>query len=216
MLNRKLIILVLIFSTSILRGQNYDSKSFGIGLKCGAPLLDISNSSIRSKLPGGAITPNLFFSIFKHEIMIGVDLWGREIYGAQLNYKYLLLKNNNNGNLFAECKFQYVQFGAGNVWNVKYNYLPPTTITGFGYNLIQNKSFVNTLGIGLRYSFFNRIRLQFSLSGGYNYYESNYSPTNTSHWGVNNYEVGTGFLPIVFLELGISLKLLKEKQNKAR
>lgn len=221
MLNRQSILIILLFSTSILRGQDYDSKSFGIGLIESVPLFAFSNSAaFESRTPGVHTTPNLFFSIQRHEIIVGPDIysgqkvnngyWTNKIYGFQMGYKYFLLKNDRKLNLFAECNLQYVQYGVGTTLSVQYNYLPSDR-DHKDYNLIQNKSFINTFGIGIKRTFFKRLGLQFVLSGGYNYYKSNFSPTNTNHLRISGYYVGNKTVPFALAKLGISFKLWKEK-----
>lgn len=227
-MRRRLTILTILFlSTLISRGQDYDTKSFGIGFNTSVPLLS-------ARVPGSIpITPNLYFSVQRHEIMFGIavyrsywaydnNYWMKEyfqnkIYGFQLNYKYYLFKSNRKFNLFAECDLKYVQYGIGTYDEVPYNYLPIDYSPGF-HNLIRNKSFLNTFGIGIKYTFLKCVGLQFALSGGYNYYQSNYSPTNYSHIGIQYvnyyYDAGNKILPIVCVELGLSFKLWKEKPSK--
>ena len=217
MLNRQsIIILIILFSTYILRGQEYNVKSFGVGLDGSASLLGYSNSSIQPRLPGFASTPNLFFSVRRHVVTFGLDIYTgatvsdkyfvNKIYGFQMGYKYFLMKNNKAFNLFAECNFRYVEYGLGAVLPVKYNYLP-TDYLHQNYNLVRTKSIFNTYGIGMTYTLFNRLILQLCVTGGYNFYKSNYAPTNTRHENLANYSVDSRTVSVIFADIGISYKL---------
>ena len=210
-------LLVFLFTTFVLKGQEYHTKSIGIGYKNTVSLLDTYRNGTR--IPDNfATTPYLSFSLKRYEIMLGVDIYRgqhvyrnyfeNKIYGFQLNYKYYLFKTNRNFNLYAACVLKYIQYRRGSSDAVHYNY--SSNEPGYTeYDLFSNKSFINTFGIGLRFTFLKIVGLHFSINGGYNYYESNYLPLNNTMNGGNF--VGNKTAPAVFADLGLSFRLWKEK-----
>lgn len=114
--------------------------------------------------------------------------------------------------MFADFAFQYVQYGFGVRDAVNYNYVPDIIIQP-EYNVVRYKSFVNTLGLGLQHSFLNRFWIYFTCSGGYNYFETEYSPTNPTHIGLGGYSQGTFIRPAIAVKLGLSYNVVRKNDN---
>ena len=181
------------------------NKSIDIGIS--APL------SFDSRIPGLALTPNINYCISRHQIQIGLDIYGNnrkpnhKIVGPHIAYKYLLRNETKNFNVFFDFNLQYVQYGTGLSVAVPYNYLP--TDDKKDYNLIQTKSLINTLGIGMSVIFLKRVSFIFVFGAGYNYYKSKYSPTNDTNYGIYMFPVNEKAKPIVYSRLGLNFKIWK-------
>ncbi len=166
------------------------------------------------RIQGLALSPNINYCSGKHQFQIGLDFYyyGRKgipkILGSQLAYKYLLRNETKKFNVFVDFNLQYVQYANGTVEPVPYYYLP-TEEHKIEFNLIQTKSFINTLGLGLSTTLFNRATFIFVISGGYNYYQSKYSPTNTDNYGIYLFDVGEKAIPIIYTRIGLNYKIWK-------
>ena len=196
---------IFIFTFLSVTGYSQKNKSIDIGIS--APL------SIDSRIPGIALTPNINYCFSRHQIQIGLDIYGNnrkpnhKIVGPHMAYKYLLRDETKRFNLFFDFNLQYVQFGSGLTLAVPYNYLP--TDDKKGYNLIQTKSLINTLGIGISVIFLKRASFVFVLGGGYNYYKSKYSPTYDDPYFSFSSMVSENAKPIVYSRLGLNFKIWK-------
>lgn len=190
--------------------QTNKSIEFGVS----APL------SYDSKIPGFALTPNINYCTGRHQFQIGLDIYSNmmkglhNIVGPHIAYKYLVRDETKIFNVFGDFNLQYVQYGVGQSNVVPYNYLP-TDLYHAGYNLVQTKSFINTVGLGMTVTLKKRASLIFVIGGGYNYYQSKNSPTSSlsygsfGYWGVSGYPVGNYIKPIVYTRLGLTIKLWK-------
>lgn len=196
---------ILIFTFLSMTCFSQKNQSIDIGIN--------TSLSIDSRIPGIALTPNINYCISRHQIQIGLDIYGNnrkpnhKIVGPHMAYKYLLRDETKRFNVFFDFNLQYVQFGSGLVESVPYNYLP--TDDKKDYNLIQTKSLINTLGIGMRVIFLKRVSFIFVLGGGYNYYKSKYSPTNDTYYGIYMFPVNEKAKPIVYSRLGLNFKIWK-------
>lgn len=196
---------IFIFTFLSVTGFSQKNKSIDIGIS--APL------SFDSRIPGIALTPNINYCISKHQFQIGLDIYQKDlkalhnIIGPHIAYKYLLRDETKHFNLFLDFNLQYVQYGTGLIGDVPYDYLP--TNDKKDYNLIQIKSLINTLGIGLSVIFLKRVSFTFVLGGGYNYYKSKYSPTNDTYYGIYMFPVNEKAKPIVYSRIGLNLKIWK-------
>jgi len=210
MMIRKLIIFFYLISIYTYAQTN---KSFDFGL-C-APF------SYNSKIPDFALSPNLNYCTGKHQFQIGVDIYAnrmkdycKNIIGPHFAYKYLFSDETKPFNVFGDFNLQYVQYGVGERNAVRYNYLP-TDIEKFAFNLVQTKSLINTLGLGISVTFFKRASLIFVIGGGYNYYQSKNSSTSylsaiyLGFTGVGDFPEGTFVKPIIYTRLGLNIKLWK-------
>lgn len=185
------------------------NKSIDIGLN--APL------SIYGRVPSVALSPNINYCIGKNQFQLGIDVYenmmkgyANNIVGFQSSYKRLLLDEQTIVNVFVDFNMQYVQYADGASNPLPYKYSPnlikyETNI----FSLIRNKSFVNTLGIGFNAMALKRISFQFVLAGGYNYYQTDYSPTNITHYGFSNSTIGNRLIPIAYTRVGLQVKLWK-------
>ena len=181
------------------------NKSIDIGIS--APL------SFDSRIPGIALTPNFNYCISKHQIQIGIDIYTsnlkplHKIVGPHIAYKYLLRNETKNFNVFFDFNLQYVQYGTGLSVAVPYNYLP--TDDKKGYNLIQTKSLINTIGVGISVIFLKRVSFIFVIGGGYNYYKSKYSPTYDDPYFDFSSMVSEKAKPIIYSRIGLNFKIWK-------
>jgi hypothetical protein len=205
---KKISLLFCLLSFSVY-AQTNKSIDFGVS----APL------SYNSKIPGFALTPNINYCSGRHQFQIGLDIYEklsvRNIVGPHIAYKYLLRDETKIFNVFGDFNLQYVQYGTGlGPPAVPYNYLP-TEDYNVGYNLVQMKSLINTVGLGMSVTLKKRASLIFVIGGGYNYYQSKNSPTSSItfyHLGVSgltDYPEGNYVKPILYSHLGLNIKLYK-------
>lgn len=204
MKSKFIFIALLFFITSKYFPQK--NKSFGIGLS--------TPFSYPSRIPGLSLTPNINYFVAKHRFQIGIDIYTFKdkntpnILGIYAGYNYLFRDEKMKFNYFIDLNFQTVNYGVGTRLPVPYNYLPTDTYKK-DYNLIRTKSFINTIGLGLNFSLFKRATFIIVLGGGYNYYNSECSPTNTNKMGIYNFETGKKTIPIGYGRLGLNFKLWK-------
>ena len=166
-----------------------------------------------SNTPSIANAPFIFFKSKKHEIFLGLDFYNMTystgvILGPQAGYKYYFRNPDKIFNIYFVANLQYVQFGQGTTWAVPYNYLP-TDNEHKDRNLLRTRSFSNTYGAGISLTFLKRFYCFLDVSGGYNYSETSYSPTNDNKYGIYGIEPTTKIIFTPFIKLGLGCKIHK-------
>jgi hypothetical protein len=207
-LKKTLIILTTALTINLIGQNDYDNIAFGFGVSS-------TGSNSRTPIQRPSCSPYIFVKHKRHELLSGCDIYGpsyighdASIYGGQVCYKYYLLKYDKHVNLFVDANFQYVQFSQGGGLSAKYS------TKSVDNNWYQNKSFINTYGLGLQYSFLkNYIAIHCVFAGGYNYFQSNISLSNIENYHIGNYPVGNHKQGIFFIKLGLSSKIWREVQH---
>lgn len=153
-----------------------NNKSFAIGLHTGY--------LYNSRVPAIALSPSLLFSVNKHQIQMGCDLYQKDTYlkvkhiiGLHASFNYFLRPETKMFNVFVNFNTQYVQYGEGGVGSVPYNYIRFENYETASYNMVRTKSFINTLGLGINQNLIKNLSVNFILGSGYNYYKSTDSPS---------------------------------------
>ncbi|MBS1636075.1 MAG: hypothetical protein JST26_09180 [Bacteroidetes bacterium] len=202
--NRKLALgLVVLITLQTSYGQSYKYLDAGVGLP----------TSYNSRIPCfPTISPFISCGVKRHQFECGLDIYTytiiRKIYGARLNYRYLLSDERKKFNVFGELNLQYSQYGSGLTLSVPYNYLPADWPRS-QLNLIQTRSLISTLGIGVVRTYFKRISFLFVIGVGGNYYKSNFAPTNVTHDGIYRFDANETTKPIPYGRLSLSFRIFK-------
>lgn len=206
MLNR--LVLFILFIPFFCHSQEYDRKALGVGLSTYG-----ASGPYALELP---YSVSVFNKINRHEISFGADVYTtywRYILGANAGYKYYFFKKDKPFNVFADISLHYVRYGMGLALPTKYNY--PAESGGGGTNVMQVSCLLNLFGVGSQYTFCNRFSLFLVCSGGYNYYESHYTPGSTyADRNIYGATPGNGTIPVFYVKTGLSVKLLRDKQEK--
>ena len=206
-LKHKILILLFAWTLNINAQKTLTkSKSFGLGF----------SYSLTMNTPNIANTPYLFFKSNRHEFFSGLDVYNWRLYtgsifGLQAGYKFYFRRPEKIFNVYIAGNFQYVQFGQGILWAVPYNYLP-NDVEHKDYNLLRTRSFSNTYGVGISLSFLKRFTFLLEFSGGYNYSETSFSPTNDTHMGLYLLEPGSKTISTPFIKIGLGFKIYKWSQ----
>ncbi len=195
-------IFLILFIPFFCHSQEYDKKALGIGFSTFA-----ASNNLVLPLP---YSVSVIGNYKRHELGLGCDIYNSfdVILGVHANHKYYLLNKEKVFNIFTDFSLHYLNYGMGGTRPVRYyNYSNPDE------NWIQTKSLLNTFGIGFRLLIVKKISLFSVFSGGYNYYERKYSPTNKEETGIIGFNPGSYFVPIFYIKLGISVKLYRTLSN---
>lgn len=195
------IILLLFISASVIH-LNAQTNSFGVGL---------SSAVSSSWNPGVELTPYLFYNYKDHQILAGPQIYGGQlgfgsIIGGEAEYRYRFHDLGSRFNLFADCNFQFVRFAIGPARNVPFSYHKAIT-AHLDYSMIRIRSFSNTMGIGIQYTFCKRCSLFLNGGVGYNYYRSIASP-DVSASQVDNKLIGEKVDFSYTFKIGFAVKLI--------
>jgi hypothetical protein len=200
----KIVLLILISIYSI--PASAQSKCLGAGVNTGF---------FSSWTPGVSLMPYLFFQYKKHELLTGAELYHGQfgfasIIGAEAEYRYRFCDVESHFHLFADCNFQYVKYAIGPVQAVPYDYINSQN-TGADYSAIRIRSFNNTLGAEIQYSFCKILSAYINIGGGYGYHRNTPSPAVYPS-PTNSDFLRSGFEFSYMFKLGLEIKLIRSKE----
>jgi hypothetical protein len=200
----KIVLLILISIYSI--PASAQSKCLGVGVNTGF---------FSSWNPGVSLMPYLFCQYKKHELLAGAELYDGQygfasIIGAEAEYRYHFYNIGSRFNLFADCNFQYVKYAIGPVQAVPYSYINSPN-TGADYSAIRVRSFNNTLGAGIQYSFCEILSAYINIGGGYGYHRNTASPAVYPSPTDPDF-LRSGFEFSYMFKLGLAIKLIRSKE----
>lgn len=201
----KTILLIFILIVAL---ECHAQSKFGIG---------ISTALFPTWNPGLPVTPYLFYQHNDHELLAGADIYGGQfgfasIIGTEAEYRHHFCHPNEKLSMFANLHFQYVRFAIGPARSVPFNYSEPI-FTGFNYSMVKMRSFNNTLGIGLQYSFWKICGLHINAGVGYHFYRNTLSE-GISASDVNNDLLGSGLTFGYMCKIGLSVRLAEKKDSR--
>lgn len=182
--------------------ESHTHSKFGIG---------ISTAFFPTWNPGVPVTPYLFYRHNDHEVLAGADIYGGQlgfasIVGVEAEYRYHFYHLNKNLEVFANLHFQYVRFASGPAQYVPFNYSESIS-PGLNYSMVRMRSFNNTLGIGLQYSFWKIFALHLNAGAGYHFYRNTLSPEASASY-VGDDLLGSRFTFGWMCKIGLSVRLV--------
>ena len=196
--------ILLFISSNFISAQRI--KSFDIGL--GIPVMAGAYAGFNAVSPGAPFSPNICFNISRFQFQAGLDIYPwcipKNVYGKQFAFKYFFRDPKKNFNYFADINFEYVKYGMGAGPFVRFDYLPTIDPE---YNLIQIKSSFLTAGCGFSATFLSYCSVILIAGNGMSYYNAQFSPTNTNHDQIWNFQMGKVFSSIFYFRLGLGIKI---------
>lgn len=186
--------------------------NFSVGV--GASYSAVANG----RTAGTSLTPYSYIRYGMHEGHVGMDIYQGTKYGAvlgfQMGYKYYCWFSTETIRFYIDGTLQYHKFAVGDGPAVPYNFSPRDTAESV-YTLVRNKSFINIYGAGLDLRLGKSLGMQITISTGFNYCKTEYSPSNKSLYTLNVYPAGTKLQPIAFGRISAYYRIFtKDKRSE--